>query len=222
LHEAGIGIGGPSEQDSGARSRDLKGVHPFWGYRRVWATLRFTGKVVISQNRVLRLMHLPRVLVTAETTPTATRTLRPKPRASRSHEWWGIDMTKVMTETGWAYIVVVLDWYTKKIVGNYMGDRCLSAHWRVALDQAVNREFPEGVRGRVLHVMPDNGYQLTSVAFMAACGQMSIQQTFTSYNNPKGNADTERMMRTLKEELFWLREWDSPTQIAEALGRWIA
>lgn len=204
------------------RIRDLKSEHPFWGYRRVWATLRFTDKMVITQKRVLRLMRLHQLLVTPETTHTATRTLRPKPRATQPHEWWGIDMTKVMTETGWAYIVVVLDWYTKKIVGHYVGDRCLSAHWRAALDQAVNHEFPDGARDQGLHLMSDNGCQPTSVAFMKACGQMGIQQAFTSYNNPKGNADTERMMRTLKEELFWLREWSSPTQIAEALDAWIA
>jgi hypothetical protein len=35
---------------------------------------------------------------------------------------------------------------------------------------------------------------------MQACGTLEIQQAFTSYNNPKGNADTERVMRTLKEK----------------------
>ncbi|MFC2018133.1 hypothetical protein ACFLTQ_02390 [Chloroflexota bacterium] len=40
-----------------------------------------------------------------------------KPRPTRSYEWWGIDMTKVMVEGfDWMYIVVVLDWYTKKLL----------------------------------------------------------------------------------------------------------
>jgi len=54
--------------------------------------------------------------------------------------------------------------------------------------------------------MSDNGSQPTSLSFMKACSNLDIHQAFTSYNNPKGNADTERMMRTLKEELLWLRE----------------
>ena len=54
--------------------------------------------------------------------------------------------------------------------------------------------------------MSDNGCQPTAVSFMTACGRMEIEQAFTSYNNPKGNADTERMIRTLKEELLWLQE----------------
>jgi len=51
---------------------------------------------------------------------------------------------------------------------------------------------------------------------------MGIQQIFTSYNNPKGNADTERMFRTMKEELFWLQEWTSPQELQKSLEDWIA
>src|SRR5918999_947113 len=52
--------------------------------------------------------------------------------------------------------------------------------------------------------------QLHSVAFLEACRALQIHQAFTSDNNPKGNADTERFMRTLKEECLWLREWTCP------------
>ena len=41
-------------------------------------------------------------------------------------------------------------------------------------------------------------------------------------NNPKGNADTERIMRTLKEECLWLREWTCPFDPITALDAWIA
>ena len=57
-------------------------------------------------------------------------------------------MTKVLVEGfGWVYIVVVLDWYTKKIVGYYAGLRCTAQQWLAALDMAVNRQFPDGARG---------------------------------------------------------------------------
>ena len=50
---------------------------------------------------------------------------------------------------------------------------------------------------------------------------MGIQQIFTSYNNPKGNADTERMFRTMKEELIWLRELTNPQELRLSLENWI-
>ena len=132
-------------------------------------------------------------------------------------------MSKVMIQGfGWMYIVVVLDWYTKKIVGYYTGMECKTRHWLEALDMAVNRQFPGGVRDKQLFLMSDNGSQPTSLSFMKACHDMDISQAFTSYNNPKGNADTERVFRTMKEELLWLKEWTSPFDLADALGTWIA
>jgi len=120
-------------------------------------------------------------------------------------------MTKVMVKGfGWMYMVVVLDWYTKKIVGHYVDLECKTRHWLEALDMAVGEEFSDGVYGHELNLMSDNGSQPTSLRFIRSCKSMGIKQAFTSYNNPKGNADTERLSRTLKEELLWLREWLSP------------
>ncbi|MGQ0657568.1 MAG: hypothetical protein ACT4NU_05640 [Chromatiales bacterium] len=111
-------------------------------------------------------------------------------------------MTKVMVEGfGWVYVVIVLDWYTKKVVGSYGELQCRSWQWLIAL----NRQFPEGARGHGLHWISDNGSQPTSVAFMHACSVLGIAQAFTSYSNPKGSADTERFTRTLEEDLVWLR-----------------
>ena len=50
---------------------------------------------------------------------------------------------------------------------------------------------------------------------------MGMRQAFTSYNNSRGNADTERFMHTLKEEPVWINDWTSPTAFFEAPGRWI-
>ncbi len=69
--------------------------------------------------------------------------------------------------------------------------------------------------------MSDNGSQPTSRSFMETCSGLGIRQAFTAYNNPKGNADTERMMRTLKEELCWLQEWSSATELKTALDTFI-
>ncbi len=69
--------------------------------------------------------------------------------------------------------------------------------------------------------MSDNGSQPTSLTFMKSCSILVVQQAFTSYNNPKGNADTERMIRTLKKELIWLREWRDPHQLSDKVSRWI-
>lgn len=104
-------------------------------------------------------------------------------------------------------------------MGYHAGLQCTAKHWLEALDTAVNRQFPAGVRGQGLALMSDNGCQPTSLVFMQACASWEVHQAFTSYNNPKGNADTERFMRTLKEECLWLREWTCPLALLSALTR---
>ena len=131
-------------------------------------------------------------------------------------------MTKVMLDGfGWIYVVLVLDWHTKKVVGHYAGIQSKAEHWLKALNLAVNRQCLDGSRKHKINLMSDNGCQPTSLSFMKNCKMLGIKQAFTSYNNPKGNADTERMMRTLKEELVWINEWESPSQFIQALDKWV-
>jgi transposase InsO family protein len=205
------------------RIKAIKADHPFWGYRRIWAHLRYVDQIPLGKHRVYRLMREHGLTVKPGAKLKASRKpSRPKPRPTRPNQWWGLDMTKVMIGGfGWIYVVVVLDWRTKKVVGHYAGEQAKAEHWLAALDQAVNKQFPRGVRGQGLQLMADNGSQPTSVSFMKACRVMGIRQAFTSYNNPKGNADTERFMRTLKEELVWVNEWRSPTVFYKALDDWI-
>ncbi|MBI2495851.1 MAG: transposase [Candidatus Omnitrophica bacterium] len=105
-------------------------------------------------------------------------------------------------------------------VPQYYFLQATTAHWLAALDMAVNRQFPQGIEGQALHLMSDNGCQPTSVRFLATCGQLGITQAFTSYNNPKGNADTERSIRTFKEECVWVRDWTSPFELADRVATW--
>lgn len=206
------------------RLQALKAAHPFWGYRRLWAYLRFVEQLSVNTKRILRLMREPHLLVTrhlrlqAKRTPTGST-----PRPTKPHEWWGIDMTKVLVAgVGWSYTVVVLDWYPKKIVGDHAGVQCTAKPWLVAWDMAVNQQFPDGARGQGLSLLSDNGCQPTAVAFMEARRTLGIHQALTSSNNPPGNADTARFMRTLKEECLWLQEWTCPFALMTALERWIA
>ncbi len=147
---------------------------------------------------------------------------RPKPRARKPDEIYGIDMTKIkLREQGWAYLVLVIDWYTKNIVGYTVDTRSKNSHWLLALNQAACLQCPEGTRGKGIKLVSDNGCQPTSTCFMGAAAAMGIEQIFTSYNNPKGNADTERVFRTLKEEIVWTREYEGLEQLKKTIEQWV-
>ncbi len=56
---------------------------------------------------------------------------------------------------------------------------------------------------------------------MRECQALRIKQAFTAYANPKGNADTERLIGTVKEELCWLREWSSVAELAVEMEKFV-
>lgn len=149
--------------------------------------------------------------------------LRPKPRADRLSQYWGMDMTKILFPCGWAYLHVVKDWYSKEIVGWSLSLTSRTDDWLQALNSAINDRFPYGVRSyaQLPELITDNGCQPTSELFMRSCSQLGVKQIFTSFNNPKGNADTERLMRTIKEDLVWLREWKSPFEFEDEFKNWV-
>jgi len=131
-------------------------------------------------------------------------------------------MTKfLISSLGWVYLVIVLDWYTKKIVGWDISFRSRAEDLERALEMALSQEFPDGVRGKGLKLISDNGSQPTSTAFMRDMTTLGIEQIFTSYDNPKGNAETERMVRIIKKEVIWLNEFSSLEEAKEKMGHWI-
>ena len=145
------------------------------------------------------------------------------PRTFIPNRYWGIDMTKVMIPAfGWVYLHVVIDWGTKKLLSAHMSLTSKSSDWIAALNKAVNLQFPNGIREAIVipELVSDHGCQPTSTAFFKACSELGIQQIFASYSNPKGNADTERVIRTLKEDLVWPREFDSIADFEKALNIW--
>jgi transposase InsO family protein len=205
------------------RLKKLRVKHPFWGYRRMTAWLNHREGYSINRKRIHRLMRENGLLVPRKRCKALRTSQRPKPRATRPNQFWGIDQTKFMLPGfGWCYLIVVLDWYTKKIVGWKVSLRARTSEWKEALDLALCEEFPWGARDRGLRLISDNGSQPTSIAFMRDTALLGIEQIFCSYDNPKGNAETERVIRTIKEELLWLNEFTSFEEAKDAIGDWIS
>ena len=209
-----------------AEINKIKTDHPLWGYRRVWSYLKYRQGIPVNKKRIQRLMKEHNLIVTPNVRLKARRgPTRPKPHAERPNHFWGIDMTKIrMTTWGWLYLSVVLDWHTKEIVGYSLGLQSKTEDWLKALNNAINCRFPGGIRESLkerLFLISDNGCQPTSQRFMMNCSLLGIKQIFTTWSNPKGNSDTERVLRTLKEDLVWPYDWDNPFDFEVALNKWI-
>ena len=213
--------------------QEIKTDHPLWGYRRIWSYLKYRQGIPVNKKRVYRLMKEQNLIVTPNVRLKAKRgPIRPKPHAEYPNHFWGIDMTKIkMASWGWLYLTVVLDWYTKEIIGYHMGLQSKTEDWLKALYKAVNSRFHKGIQETLstdrqdekeqLFLISDNGCQPTSQRFMMNCAVLGIKQIFTTWSNPKGNSDTERVMRTIKEDIVWCYDWDNPFDFEIALNKLI-
>ena len=210
-----------------AQIKQIKTDHPLWGYRRIWSYLKYRQGITVNRKRVYRLMKEQNLIVTPQVRRKAKRgPFRPKPVAHRPNLFWGIDMTKIKLHGwGWLYLCIVLDWYSKEIVGYSLNLQSKTEHWLDALQIAVDNRFPNGVRESIkdqkLFLISDNGCQPTSQRFMMNCSILGLKQIFTTWSNPKGNSDTERVMRTIKEDIVWPYDWDNPFDFEIRLAKWI-
>ena len=124
--------------------KEIKQGHPFWGYRRVRAWLKYREGLPVGYKRIYRLMKehdllVPQTRYRAKRQPTSR-----KPRALRPRQFWGIDMTKfIIPGLGWAYLVVVLDWFSRKVVGWRLSVRCRTQEWREAHGRSGVTGVPE-------------------------------------------------------------------------------
>jgi putative transposase len=86
---------------------------------------------------------VPQKRYRAKPQPTGRR-----PRAARPRQFWGNEMTKfIIPGLGWTYLVIVLDWFIRKVEGCQLSWQCRTQEWREALEEAVLKIFFHGVRG---------------------------------------------------------------------------
>lgn len=202
--------------------RQIKSDHPFWGYRRARAYLRYKMDIQRSEKYIYRLMKQNGLLVDVKCYKAKRTPQREKIRTEKQNSVWGTDMTKFYIDTvGWIYFVIVLDWYTKKIVGWHLSLRSKADQWIEALNQAVDAELPNGSHEYGLMLVSDNGSQPTSIKYESNCNLLKIEHITTSYSNPKGNADTERFFRTFKEEVVWTNVFDKVEDARQTVENFI-
>ena len=190
------------------------------GYRKVWARLRHKG-VRTSKERVRRLMR--------ENGLSADRG-RATPRGPRVHDgtivpetvdtMWGTDMTAaVTTEHGQVAVFVAVDHCSAECVGIHAALRGTRHEALEPVRQGVTSRF--GAVGKDvaigLSLRHDHGSQYMSHAFQTEIRWLGIASSPAFIRAPEGNGCAERFIRTLKENLLWVRTFDTVEELREAL-----
>jgi putative transposase len=101
-----------------ARLQRLIVQHPTFGYRRLWALLRFHEGLPINRKAVYRVLVLKGWFVHQRSTTPRPRVQGRRSRASRSNERWAMDVTHIdCGADGWGHLAAVIDCHDREVVG---------------------------------------------------------------------------------------------------------
>jgi putative transposase len=179
-----------------------------YGAPRIHAELADAYNIHVGRKRVARLMRL-RGLVGVHrrrfTRTTITdKNVRPAPdlvqrnfTASRPDELWVADITYVPTWSGFLFLAVVLDVFSRRIVGWAMATHMRTELIVDALRMAAEQRRPNGV---VHH--SDQGAQYTSITFGLRCREWDVRPSMGSVGDCYDNAMAESFFATLECELL--------------------
>lgn len=206
-----------------ARIARLIEDHPTFGYRRLWAMLRFGAGLRVNRKTVYRVIRLKGWLVNQRQVTPRPRAKRLRSRAERSDERWAMDVTHIdCGRDGWAHLSAVIDCHDREIVGYELSLRGRAREAERALESACIARFgtlrPEG---HTPVIRSDNGLIFQSRRFRAACRDYQLRQEFITPYTPEQNGMIERFFRSLKEECVWQHNFASFAVARRAIRQWI-
>jgi transposase InsO family protein len=213
--------GAMADQNLVQAIRQLLTDSPFHGegYRKLWARLRLAG-VRTSRRRVLRLMREHGLLAYQRAgRPRGSRAPDGRITTDRVDLMWGSDLTSVMTGEGQAAVFVAVDHCSAECTGIHASRRADRFQALEPIRQGVRERFGAFAKdvARGLELRHDHGSQYVSHHFQGELRFLGIASSPAFVREPEGNGCAERFIRVLKENLLWVRRFDTVEELRLAL-----
>lgn len=195
--------------------------HPYYGSRRMAVELGRGGHPV-NRKHVQRLMRV----MGLEGMAPGPSTSKPHPEhvvfpyllrgltVDRPNQVWATDITYLPMAHGYAYLVAVMDWFSRAVLSWRVSNAMTVAFCLEALDEAL-RTFgvPE-----ILNT--DQGAQFTSREFVGAVQASGAKVSMDGQGRCRDNIFVERLWRSLKYEEVYLKAYDDLPAVRRGVGRW--
>jgi putative transposase len=203
------------------RIDELHLKYPFYGSRKLADALRSEGNEV-NRKRVQRLMRL----MGLEAMAPKPRTSEPHPehvvypyllrglKIGRVNQVWATDITYIPMQTGFAYLVAIMDWYSRRVLSWRLSNTLDSSFCVEALEEAL------ACFGRPEIFNTDQGAQFTAEAFTTPLRERGIAISMDGKGRCLDNVFVERLWRSLKYEEVYLHAYDDMAQARAGIGRY--
>jgi transposase InsO family protein len=197
-----------------------------YGYRRVTAELRARG-VIVNRKRVARLMREDNLLALRGrrfvTTTDSDHELQVHLNLAAAmivtavNQLWVADLTYIRLQTEFVYLAVIIDAFSRRVVG-WAVDRTLQTRLpRTALERAITDRRPRP--GLVHH--SDRGVQYASAEYAELLQLHSIVPSMSRPGNPYDNAMCESFMKTLKQEEIYCNQYPNLEILESSIAEFI-
>ena len=198
-----------------------------YGRPRIHSELRDMG-LLVNHKRVGRLMCLAGIRGVSRRRGFVVTTRRDKEQkaapdlvnrqfvATGINQLWVADMTYILSHMGFLYLAVVIDVYSRKVVGWAFGENMTSDLVIAALNMALHTRRPESV---IHH--SDQGSQYTSIAFGKRCHEMGVRPSMGTVGDAYDNAMAESFFASLECELINRYSWKTKTEARLKIFTWI-
>lgn len=189
---------------------DLKEAGECVGRKRVARLMRERGIVGVSRRRFV--VTTQRSASDAAAPDLVDRDFA----AERPNQLWVADITYVSTWAGFLFLAIVLDVFSRRIVGWAMATHLKTELVLDALEMAIMQRKPDGVTHH-----SDHGTQYTSLAFGKRCEELGVRPSMGSVGDAYDNAMAESFFATLECELLNRRRFKTQVEARHAIFRFI-
>lgn len=216
------------KQDADLRDRVelVQTEHPKSGYRTMMRYLDRSG-VRVGERKLRRIMkkydlhaRIKRAFVRTTDSNHSHRAfpnLLPGRTVMGLDEVWTADLTYIRIENGFVYLAIILDLYSRRVIGWHVSKRIDGDLAVAALKMAIERRKPKP--GCIHH--SDRGVQYLCGDYVELLKTHGFWISNSAKGNPYDNAWTERFMRTLKQEEVYLANYETYLEVIENLPRFI-
>lgn len=203
-----------------------------YGSPRVHRALQAQG-IDCCENTVARIMHKNKVksIMHQRYRPQTTDSDHPHPiapnvldqqfeQADKNHAWAG-DITYIPTDEGWLYLAVVIDLYSRRVIGWSMADHLKASLAIDAFTMAVDQRCDEGADlSRLLH-HSDRGVQYASAAYRVVLASRGITPSMSRRGNCYDNAMVESFFGSMKTEWVHHQRYETRQQAMQSIFEYI-
>lgn len=198
-----------------------------YGSPRITAELKAQG-FQVGRYRVMQIMRAnglkvrpkKRFVKTTDSShkcPVAPNRLDQNFKAYRKDQKWASDITYIWTQEGWLYLAIILDLFSRRIVGWSVSDKLNTELPLSALQRAITMRRPE--KGLIHH--SDRGVQYCSGKYQKLLYKHDILCSMSRKGNCYDNAPAETFFKTLKSDLVWKTSFASRAQAKREVEKYI-